>query len=187
MNYIILGSLIVVGFIVLVIYSYNKFATQKVAINGAWAGIDTELKRRHDLIPNLVAIAKGYANFESSTLEAVAKARSNAVNSEDQTPSKRGSYESNLEGSLKGLLAVMESYPELKASQEFLNLQTELTNTEDKIAAGRRFYNAKVRIYEMHVVSFPALIIAKMGGFTTSDFEFFQAEKIDTEPVKVTL
>lgn len=187
MNYAIIGSIIVVAFVLLLIYSYNKFVTQKVEINSAWSGIDTELKRRHDLIPNLVALTKGYADFESSTLEAIASARSNAVNSDNLTPSQREDKENNLTGALKGLLAVMEAYPELKASQEFLNLQTELTNTEDKIAADRRFYNAKVREYEMHVVSFPSSIIAKLGGFSTSDFEFFQAESSDKNPVNVAL
>lgn len=187
MKYLILGSIVVLAFTLLVILSYNKFVTQKVAIRGAWAGIDVELKRRHDLIPNLLAVVKGYADFESSTLVAVTNARAMAIGSDVMTPSQREGNERALNTALKGLLAVVESYPDLKASREFLDLQTELTNTEDRIAAGRRFYNATVRMYQMRVFSFPSSIIARVGGFQSSDFEFFQAEEEDKASVKASL
>jgi len=187
MHYIIFGSILTVALFLILIYSHNKFVTQKTSIEGAWSGIDIELKRRQDLIPNLVALTKGYTNFESSTLEAVASARYNAIDSGSLSPSQREGKENTLNGALKGLLAIMESYPDLKASEEFLNLQRELTNTEDRIAAGRRFYNATVRMYEMRIASFPSSIIAKLGGFTSNDFEFFQADSGDTEPIKVNL
>lgn len=185
MNYIIIGSMLVVSLFFTIIASHNKFVKQEVDIKGAWAGIEIELKRRCDLIPNLVALTKGYADFESSMLEAVVSARSNAIDSGSLSPSQREGKENTLNGALKGLIAIMESYPELKASEDFLNLQRELTNTEDRIAAGRRFYNATVRIYEMRVASFPSSIIAKLSGFALNDFEFFQADAVDRVPATV--
>ena len=186
-NYIIVGATLVVALFLLLIFSYNKFVTQKVTILGAWAEVEVELKRRHDLVPSLVETIKSYTSHESLTLMAVAIARNNAMATDFPTLGKREESEANLDDAFRGLLMLSESYPALKASQEFLDLQIELTDTEDRIASGRRFYNATVRMYRNRVKSFPSSIIAKLGGFTVEDFEFFQAQDAEQKEVVVNI
>ena len=181
----IIVIIILIAFLMYIVFLYNEFTKQKVATEAAWAGINVQLKRRCDLIPNLVETAKGYAKFEASTFEAVTKARSEAMAVSSLSPVERGEKEASLQTAVRGLLAITEKYPELKASEQFLNLQQELTNAEDRIAAGRRFYNANVRMYEMKVLTFPYSLVARYSGFKKSDFAFFQAEASDSEPVKV--
>ena len=153
--------------------SYNRFVSERTLLKNAWANIDTELKRRYDLIPNLVATVKGYAAHEREILEAVAKARSAAV-SATGTPAQQAAAEAPLVGALRQLYVVVENYPELKADKSFLALTQELENTEDRIQAARRLYNANVETYNRRVSSFPSMLIAKVFGF--KDAEFFQID-----------
>lgn len=136
----------------------------------SWSGIDTELKRRHDLIPSLVSTVKGYAKHEASVFEEVIAARQHAVDVGDSSVKKLADAENGLVRSLRHLFAISEGYPELKASANFLHLQKELANTEDRIQSARRFYNANVRDYNNRVDAFPSNVIASMGGFERRDF-----------------
>jgi LemA protein len=135
----------------------------------SWSDIETELKRRHDLIPNLVETVKGYAKHEQETLRLVVEARARAM-AEHRSRADLARDENALAGTLKQLFALSESYPDLKANQNFLQLQRELTNTEDRIQAARRFYNANVRDLNTRVAVFPSNLIAGMFGFTRADF-----------------
>ena len=164
----------VVGLIVLaVVVSYNRFVNQRNLIGNSWSNIDTELNRRYDLIPNLVETVKGYAAHERSVLEEVTAARASAQ-SEQGSPEQQAQAEAPLVAALRHLFAVIENYPELKASSHFLKLQDELSNTEDRIQAARRFYNANVRDYNIRVQSFPSNLIA--GAFNFGIEEYFQIE-----------
>lgn len=138
--------------------SFNRFARQRNLIRESWADVDTELKRRHDLVPNLVATVQGYAAHEQSTFDAVIQARAGAV-------SGGADQEGALSGALRSLLAVAEAYPELKASAHFLDLQHQLVATEDRIQASRRLFNANVRDYDRRVDSLPSLLVARGFGF----------------------
>jgi LemA protein len=149
------------------IYVHNLFVRLRTDIETASADLDTELARRSDLIPNLVATVKGYTEHESDTLVKITQARTLVENA---TPHSKDSAEVNLSNHVKGLLLISEKYPELKASTEFLNLQTELTDTEDRIAAGRRFYNANIREYNKKVKVFPTSLYAKLFNFNVSSF-----------------
>jgi LemA protein len=149
--------------------SYNRFVSQKQYIDNSWANVDTELRRRYDLIPNLVETVRGYATHERETLEAVTRARAGAVASQGD-PGAQARDENILVDALKQLFAVAEAYPDLKASEHFLELQQELVATEDRIQAARRFFNNNVRDYNRRVQSIPSLIIAKLFGFTTVDY-----------------
>jgi LemA protein len=168
---------IVLGVIVLLllagVVSYNRFVSQRNLIRNSWANIDTELKRRYDLIPNLVETVKGYASHERETLEAVVKARTAAVASSG-TPAEQAAAEGPLVGALRQLFAVSERYPDLKANQNFLELQAELSNTEDRLQAARRFYNANVQSYNRRVQAFPSSVLA--GMFKFSEEPFFEIE-----------
>lgn len=186
MEGIVLKALLVISSLILALIIYlivihNRLASQKISTQKAWSGIDIDLKRRCDLIPNLIESTKGYATFEASTLGAVAEARGQALEASHLTPHQRSKKENALSTAIQGLLLITENYPQLKASQEFLNLQTELTNTEDRIAAGRRFYNANVRMYRTLIISFPSSIVARFGGYQSNDFDFFQTEGIDAQ------
>ena len=139
----------------------------------SWSGIDTELKRRYELIPNLVEVVKGYAKHERETFAAVTSARASAQ-AASGTPVQQADAENGLVRALRGLFAVSEGYPELKASTNFLALQRELSNTEDRIQSARRFYNANVRDLNNRVESFPSNLVANMGGFIRR--EFFEVE-----------
>ncbi len=155
------------------IFAYNGFVRLINRAKEAWADIDVQLKRRYDLIPNLVNTVKGYATHESSVFENVTKARTVAMGAGNLA--EKGQAENMLTGALKSIFALAEAYPDLKANQNFLELQRELSDTEDKIQAARRFYNTNVRDLNTRIESFPSNIIA--GAFRFSKMEFFQLEE----------
>ncbi|CAN5736779.1 LemA family protein [soil metagenome] len=180
--YIVLA--LVVLLVLYVIFAYNGFISKVNRTKEAWADIDVQLKRRYDLIPNLVETVKGYATHESAAFENVTKARSQAMQA--GTPAAKADAENQLSGTLKTLFAVAEAYPDLKANQNFLSLQAELSNTEDKIQAARRFYNGNVMELNTAVQSFPGNIIANSFHITKMDlFELSDADSAAREPVKV--
>ena len=160
---------------------YNSLVTLKNRVDEAWSDIDVQLKRRHDLIPNLVNTVKGYATHEKELFEKVTEARTAAMGA--GTPAEKEQAENALSGTLKSLFAVSENYPDLKANQNFLELQRELTDTEDKIQASRRFYNGNVRDFNIKIETFPSNIIAGMLNFAKR--EFFAAEESEKENVSV--
>jgi LemA protein len=177
---------IIIGAIVLIVVlffwlGYNSLVKNRNRVDNAWSQIDVQLKRRHDLIPNLVEAVKGYAAHERGTFEQVTAARANAINA--QGPEQTAAAENQLSGALKSLFAVAEAYPDLKANQNFLQLQEELTATEDKVAYARQFYNDSVLTYNTKIQQFPTVILAGMFNFDKRDF--FDAEPGDTEPVQV--
>ncbi len=157
-----------------VIVVYNGLVKIRQIVRESWSGIDTELKRRYDLIPNLVEVVKGYATHEKELFQAVTEARNQAVASTGDT-SSQAKDERHLVTSMRQLLAVAESYPDLKASKHYLDLQDELSNTEDRIQAARRFFNANVRDLNTKVESFPSNIIASLFNFEKE--HFFEVEK----------
>jgi LemA protein len=172
---------IVVLILVFVIGMYNSLVQLRVRADSAWSDIDVQLKRRHDLIPNLVETVKGYAAHEKGTFENIAKYRSMAMQA--TTPADKAAAENQLTGALKSLFAVAENYPELKASQEFTQLQGSLSQTEDAIQNSRRYYNAVVRDLNTRIQSFPTNILAGMFGFQLR--QFFEVAEADREPVAV--
>jgi len=179
---LIVIALIVVLLIVFVIAVYNGMVRSRNKVDEAWSGIDVQLKRRHDLIPNLVESVKGYAAHERETFQAVTDARARAMGASG--PAAAGAAEGMLSQALGRLFAVAEAYPQLRATENFQQLQNELTNTEDQISAARRIYNGNVQSYNSSIQVFPNSIIAGMGGFTRR--EFFEIEDAgDREPVKV--
>ena len=153
--------------------TYNGFVRLRNLVQEAWRQIDVELQRRHDLIPNLVETVKGYAAHERAVFDEVTKARALA-SGPASGPAEQAAHENVLTQAIGRLFAVAEAYPQLRASENFQQLQAELTNTEDRIAAGRRFYNANVRELNTKVETFPANIIAKLFNFTRA--EYFEAE-----------
>jgi len=155
--------------IIYVVLTYNTLVALRNHIRDAWANIDTELKRRYDLIPNLVATVKGYAAHEREIFERVTELRARAMASRGR-PGQQAVDENELVGALQRLLAVVENYPQLKADQHFLSLQRELVNTEDRIQAARRFYNGNIRDYRNKCETFPSSIIAGMFGFESHDY-----------------
>ena len=169
--YVILAVVAVV--ILWAIGMYNSLIRTRQHVKESWSAIDTELKRRYDLIPNMVETVKGYASHESETLEAVIQARNNAVASTG-TPGQQAQDENMLVGALRQLFAVVEAYPDLKANENFLHMQQELTVTEDRIQAARRFYNANVRALNTKIEVFPSNMIASMFGIAKE--EFFEVE-----------
>jgi LemA protein len=160
---------------------YNSLVKRRNQVDNAWSQIDVQLKRRHDLIPNLVETVKGYAAHERGTFEAVTQARANAINA--QTPVEQAQAENVLSGALKSLFAVAEAYPDLKANQNFLNLQEELTSSEDRVAYARQFYNDSVLSYNTQIQKFPTVFLAGMFHFEKR--EFFDAAPEDTETPQV--
>lgn len=177
--------LVVVVLIVLwIVFMYNRFVSLVNRAKEAWADIQVQLKRRYDLIPNLVETVKGYAAHESSAFENVTKARAAAMGATGTAD--KAQAENQLSGALKTLFAVSEAYPQLKANENFLQLQRELGDTEDKIQAARRFYNGTVMSLNTAVQSFPNNIIASMTGFKPMDlFELGASDAAANEPVKV--
>jgi len=171
---------IVVVVVIFVIY-YNSLVKLRNMANAAWADIDVQLKRRHDLVPNLVEVVKGYAAHERQTLESVIKARSKALTA--STIEQRAEAEAELTRMLRGLLALVENYPDLKANQNFLELQKQLTEIEDQIQLARRYYNAVVRDYNIRTEVFPSNIVASMFGFRK--MPYFQIEDEDREVPRV--
>ncbi len=175
-----LPALVIIAIIVLipllwVIGTYNRLVNLRNTVAESWKNVDTELQRRYDLIPNLVETVKGYAAHERAVFEEVAKARATAVASKG-SPASQAADENTLVHALGSLFAVVEGYPELKASQNFLALQGELVNTEDRIQAARRFYNGNVRTLNNLVQMFPSSLIASSGGFRPA--EFFEIESV---------
>lgn len=161
--------------------TYNSLVTLRERIKEAISGIDVQLKRRTDLIPNLVETVKGYAKHEKEVFENVTKARSQLMKAEG--PADKAKATDMLSGALKSLFAVAEAYPELKASDNFKELQEELSDTENKISYSRQFYNSNVLAYNTKIKMFPSSIIAGQFGF--KEEEFFEAEDSDKAPVKV--
>lgn len=174
--------LIILAVVVLwIIGTYNGLITLKNRVDEAWSDIDVQLKRRYDLIPNLINTVKGYAAHEKEVFEKVTEARTRAMNA--GTAGDKAEAENALSGTLKTLFAVSENYPDLKANQNFLELQRELTDTEDKIQASRRFYNGNARDFNIKIETFPNNMIAGMLHFTKR--EFFEAGEGEKENVKV--
>jgi len=180
--YIILGIIVLI--VLYVILAYNGFISKVNRTKEAWADIDVQLKRRYDLIPNLVETVKGYAAHESQAFENVTKARAQAMQA--GTPSAKADAENQLTGTLKSLFAVAEAYPDLKANQNFLQLQQQLGDTEDKIQAARRFYNSNVQSLNTSIQSFPGNVIAGTFNIKQMDlFELADADAAAREPVNV--
>jgi LemA protein len=181
-TYIILA--VVALIIIWLVVAYNGFISRRNNVKEAWADIDVQLKRRYDLIPNLVETVKGYATHEKTVLEDVTAARTAAMNATGTVG--KAQAENALAGTLKSLFAVAENYPNLKANENFLQLQRDLTDTEDKIQAARRFYNTNVRDFNTAIQSFPGNIIAGTFGFTAADlFELADQDAAAREPVQV--
>ncbi len=164
--WIILGVVALV--IIFVWATYNSLVTLRVRVEEAWSDISVQLKRRLDLIPNLVETVKGYAAHESGVFQAVTEARANVINANGVK--ETAAAENQFEGALKSLFAVAEAYPDLKANQNFVELQRELVDTEDKIQGARRFYNSGVTSLNTKIQTFPANVVAGMFGFKNRDF-----------------
>jgi LemA protein len=170
--YVVLGT--IAFFALAIVVSYNRFVRQRNLVEESWRQVDVELRRRYDLIPNLVETVKGYAAHERAVFEAVTAARA-AAEQPAASRTAQGQDETALTQSLRGLLAVAEGYPQLKADQGFRDLQAQLAETEDRIAAGRRFYNANVRAYDTRIGAFPSSLIA--GAFHFGKAEYFEADE----------
>ncbi len=164
--YVALG--VVVLLVLSVIVSYNRFVRQRNLVEESWRQVDVELTRRHDLIPNLVETVKGYAAHERTALTQVVQARAAAVSAPNVAA--KAEAETMLAGSLRGLMAIAENYPDLKAAGPFQQLQAQLAETEDRIAAGRRFYNGNVRALNTRVEAFPSSIVASFGHFEKAEY-----------------
>jgi LemA protein len=164
--------LVVVGVLLLlwVVVSHNRFVRQRTLVDESWGDIDVELSRRHDLIPNLVETVQGYADHERAVLETLVRARADAAAHRDERPAAREGFEETVTQALQTVLARVEAYPDLKASTNFLQLQRDLTLTEDRIAAARRFYNGNVRLYNTRVRTVPSLLVAAIFRFRARDF-----------------
>ena len=188
--YIILGIIALV--VIIAIAAYNGLVTKRVRTEEAWADIDVQLKRRYDLIPNLVETVKGYASHERATLQEVLEARSKATNmtidagsvSSEQMNSFAAA-ETGLTSALGRLMAIAEAYPDLKANENFVELQKELSDTENKIQAARRFYNSTVQEYNTSIQTVPTNIIANSFNFEKREFFEIEADSVEREPVKV--
>lgn len=163
------GAVVVVLLLSLMVM-YNRFVRQRTLVDESWHGIDVELTRRHELIPNLVSTVRGYAAHERDLLTTLTQAREKARAHAGQKPSQREGYEEAVGGALARVMARVEAYPDLKANQSFLQLQHELTNTEDRIAAARRFYNGNVRAYDTRIRTFPSNLVASSFDFEPRDF-----------------
>jgi len=174
---LIILALIVVGVILL----YNRLVILRTRVNNAWSQIDVQLRRRYDLIPNLVETVKGYATHEKTLFEEVTQARSNAISA--GAVGEQAEAENMLTGTLRSLFAVAENYPDLKANQNFMMLQEELSGTESKIAFARQFYNDTVMNFNAGTQTFPNSVIASLFGFTKRDY--FEAEENSRQPINV--
>ncbi len=181
--WIILAIIVVAG--LFLVSMYNRLVTLRQRVREAWSDIDVQLKRRYDLIPNLVETVKGYAAHEKGVFESVTQARANAIAAgASGSPEQRAQAENVLTGALRSVFAVAEAYPQLQASQNFRDLQENLTATEDKIAFARRFYNGNVRDYNTGLGTFPTNILAGMFGFTAEQY-FELADSKEREAPKV--
>jgi LemA protein len=178
-------TIIIIAAVVLALWlaiTFNSLVRLRNRSKEAWSDIDVQTKRRYDLIPNLIETVKGYATHEAGVLEAVTAARSNAMNA---TGDAKAEAENMLSGTLKSLFAVSENYPQLKANENFLHLQQELSDTENKIQASRRFYNGNVRDLNTKVETFPTNLIAGMFGFKQMDFFGKDMSDAERQPVQV--
>ncbi|MDD5164875.1 MAG: LemA family protein [Patescibacteria group bacterium] len=179
-TYLWIIVVIVIWFVWWIISTYNGLITWHNRVNESWSDIDVQLKRRYDLIPNLVNAVKGYAAHEKETFENVTQARTQAMGA--QTMSQKAEAEDGLTGALKTLFAVAENYPQLRASENFQKLQDELTDTENKIQASRRFYNSNARDFNVKCEVFPSNLIAGKLGFKTVEFFELKEEAARTAP-----
>jgi len=178
--YFLIGIIVILA--VWIIFSYNRFVVLVNRAKEAWADINVQLKRRYDLIPNLVNTVKGYANHESATFEKVTQARSVAMGASNIVD--KGQAENVLTGALKSVFALAEAYPELKANENFSSLQTELSDTENKIQAARRFYNGNVRDLNIAIEAFPGNVVAGIFHFVKMEL-FTLEEEAAKKPVEV--
>jgi LemA protein len=178
----IIIAVVVIVILLWLVFSYNGLVQTRNRAQEAFADINVQLKRRYDLIPNLVSTVQGYASHEKTVFEDVTAARANAMNA---TGPAKADAENQLSGTLKSLFAVAEAYPDLKANQNFLSLQAELTDTEDKIQAARRFYNGMVRDLNTKIQMFPTSMFANMFGFTKMDFFGNDLTDVEKQPVAV--
>ncbi len=176
--------IIAIALVLYIIFSYNGFVRLVNRSKEAWADIDVQLKRRYDLIPNLVNAVKGYATHESSVFENVTKARNAAMGAQGPTTG-HAQAENMLTGALKSVFALAEAYPDLKANENFLSLQSELSDTEDKIQAARRFYNGNVRDLNIGIESFPGNSIAKIFNINRREFFELDATSAEKNPIEV--
>ena len=181
MLYVIIAAVVL---ILLVIYIYNSLVTAKIRTDEAWSDISVQLKRRYDLIPNLVNTVQGYATHERSAFENVTKARSMAMGAQGPTPA-HAQAENMLTGALKSIFALAEAYPDLKANQNFLALQQELSDTENKIQAARRFYNTNVRDLNISIETFPSNVVAATFRFAKKEFFDLADSDAAQNPVEV--
>jgi len=179
----LIALLIVVAIVIIIIVLYNGLIRSRNRVDEAWSDIEVQLKRRYDLIPNLVNTVKGYAAQEANVLQKVTEARTQAMNA--GTMQERLKDENQLSGALKSLFAVAESYPDLKSNQNFMQLQSDLTDTEDKIQAARRFYNGTVRDFNTKIQIFPTNIFANMLGFKVREFFDIDEKGAEGQPVNV--
>lgn len=179
MNYIIYGVVVVV--LAWGISVFNSLIKKRNTVSNSWADVDVQLKRRYDLVPNLVEAVRGYMDHEARVFEAVTKARTRAMSVDDQNEKVKA--ENELTSTLKTLFAVSENYPELRANENFLNLQGELSNLENDLQSARRYYNATVREFNNSISVFPAMLVAKFFGFGSR--EFFGADDEEKVAPKV--
>jgi LemA protein len=183
---LIVIAVVVVVVVGLVALAFNGLVRRRNQVDGAWSQIDVQLKRRYDLIPNLVETVKGYAAHERGTFEAVTSARANAISAQQSGDAAQSAQADNvLTGTLKSLFAVAEAYPDLKANQNFLQLQNELSSTEDRVASARQFFNNSVLSYNTKIQKFPSNMIAGTFHFTARQFFSVPAEEQITEAPKV--
>ena len=180
---LIVVGIIIVGLAGFFVQIYNSLVQLRQRVKNAWAQVDVQLKRRYDLIPNLVNTVKGYAEHEKTTLENVIKARNNAVNAEGTKDQAQA--ENVLSGAIRSLFALAEAYPDLKANTNFLQLQAELSDTESKIAFARQFYNDTVQKFNTKIEIFPNNLIAGMMGFFAADYFTLEGEPEARQTVKV--
>jgi len=182
---VVIAALVLIGLFLVV--TYNRLVTLRQRVKEAWSDIDVQLRRRHELIPNLVETVKGYAGHERQTLESVTSARTAAVQTAGAPPEQRAQAENVLTGALRQLFALAESYPQLRAVESFTRLQEELTSTQDKIAFAQRFYNGNVRDYNTSLLTFPTNLLAGTFGFTPEQyFEISDAAERAVPQVKFT-
>jgi LemA protein len=179
----LIALLVVVALVVFVVFLYNRLVSLRVRAENAWSDIDVQLKRRADLVPNLVATVKGYATHEQATLEAVTQARTRAIAAQSGGPAKRAEAEAELTTALRGLIVAVEAYPQLQASGGFRDLQAQLASIEDALQNSRRYYNAVVRDLNTAVSTVPSNLIAAQMGYR--ELEFFEASAGERELPKV--
>lgn len=181
--YIVLAVIAVLAIFLWV--TYNALVKLRVRVEEAWSDITVQLKRRADLIPNLIETVKGYAAHEKTVLNELTEARASMMQASDSNPKEAAKAENQFEGALKSLFAVAENYPDLKANENYLQLQNELVDTEDKIQASRRFYNGGVRDLNTKIQQFPSNIIASMFSFKNKEFFEVDNQEAIAEPVPV--